>query len=61
MGSEQGLVRRFRVLDIDGRVVASGNPAAQRFVIERNGLTAGTYLVELELEQGRIVRKLMLD
>jgi len=59
--SEQGLVRRYRLLDINGRVVASGNPAAQRFVIERNGLNAGTYLVELELEQGRIVRKLMLD
>ncbi|MBK7946421.1 MAG: T9SS type A sorting domain-containing protein [Flavobacteriales bacterium] len=59
--SEKGLVRRYRLLDINGRLVASGNPAAQRFVIERNGLNSGTYLVELELEQGRIVRKLMLD
>lgn len=57
----QGLVRRYRLLDINGRVVASGNPAAQRFVIERNGINAGTYLVELELETGRLVRKLMLD
>ncbi len=50
----QGLVRRFRLLDINGRVVAAGNPAAQRFTIERNGLVPGTYLVELELENGRI-------
>ncbi|MBK9174952.1 MAG: carboxylesterase family protein [Flavobacteriales bacterium] len=57
----QGLVRRYRLLDINGRTVATGNPSAQRFTIERNGLVAGTYLVELEVENGRIVRKLMLD
>ncbi|MBK6342867.1 MAG: T9SS type A sorting domain-containing protein [Flavobacteriales bacterium] len=55
------LVRRYRLLDINGRTVGTGNPAAQRFTIERNGLVAGTYLVELEVENGRIVRKLMLD
>ena len=55
------MVSRFRLLDINGRVVASGNPAAQRFVIERNGLSPGTYLVELDLEKGRAMRKLMLD
>jgi hypothetical protein len=57
----QGLVRRYRLLDINGRQVAAGNPVAQRFTIERNGLGAGTYLVELELDNGRLVRKLMLD
>ncbi|MBK9149264.1 MAG: T9SS type A sorting domain-containing protein [Flavobacteriales bacterium] len=55
------LVRRYRLLDINGRTVATGNPAAQQFTIERIGLVAGTYLVELEVENGRIVRKLMLD
>jgi len=57
----QGLVRRYRLLDINGRTVATGNPSAQRFIIARDGLVAGTYLVELEVENGRIVRKLMLD
>lgn len=61
VSSAQGLVRRFRLLDIHGRVVATGNPAAQRFVIERNGLSPGTYVVELDLEKGRAMRKLMLD
>ena len=61
VASAQGLVRRYRLLDLNGRVVAAGNPAAQRFVIERNGLSPGTYLVELDLEKGRTMRKLMLD
>ena len=61
VASAQGLVRRYRLLDINGRVVAAGNPSAQRFVIERNGLSPGTYLVELDLEKGRTMRKLMLD
>ncbi|MFN3874384.1 MAG: T9SS type A sorting domain-containing protein [Flavobacteriales bacterium] len=57
----QGLVRRFRLLDLNGRQVAAGNPASQRFTIARNGIAPGTYLVELELEHGRLLRKLMLD
>jgi len=57
----QGIVRRYQLLDINGRMVATGNPAAQRFVIERDGLVAGTYFVELEVDGARLVRKLMLD
>jgi hypothetical protein len=57
----QGLVRRYRLLDINGRTVATGNPGSQRFVIARDGIVSGTYFVELDVDGARLVRKLMLD
>lgn len=62
INSANGLIRRYRILDINGRQVAMSNTNSTNFTIERNGLVSGTYFVELELENNaRIVRKLMLD
>lgn len=60
--SANGIVRRYRVLDIHGRQVAMENANSTQFTIARDGLVSGTYFVELELENNvRLVRKLMLD
>lgn len=62
INSSNGLIRRYRILDINGRQVAMSNANSTNFTIERNGLVSGTYFVELELENSaRVVRKLMLD
>jgi len=61
VASAEGLIRRWRLLDINGRQESTGNTAAQRFTIARDGLVAGTYFMELEVDGARIVRKLMLD
>ncbi|MBK7383061.1 MAG: T9SS type A sorting domain-containing protein [Flavobacteriales bacterium] len=55
------IVIRYRVLDINGREVATSKVNAQRFTVERNGLAPGTYFLELTLNDGRLVRKVMLD
>ena len=59
--SGQGIVSRYRVLDINGRQVAANTVNMHRFTIERNGLAAGTYFVELDMAGGTLVRKLLLD
>ncbi|HRH38962.1 MAG TPA: T9SS type A sorting domain-containing protein, partial [Flavobacteriales bacterium] len=59
--SGQGIVKRYRVLDMNGRVVLANTVNTQRFTIERSGLDAGTYFVELDMAFGKVVRKLMLD
>jgi Secretion system C-terminal sorting domain len=59
--SGQGIVERFRVLDVHGRQVAASTVNMHRFTIERNGLAPGTYFVELDFGGRQVVRKLMLD
>lgn len=59
--SGQGMVRRYRVFDVNGRQVDANTVNTHRFTIGRNGLDAGTYFVELEMDHGKLVRKLMLD
>ncbi len=59
--SGQGIIRRYRVLDMNGRQVAANTVNMQRFTMERNGLAAGSYFVELDMAGGTVVRKLMLD
>ena len=59
--SGQGIVRRYRLFDVNGRQVAGNTVNMHRFTIERNGLEAGTYIVELDMDFGKVVRKLLLD
>lgn len=59
--SGQGIVERYRVLDVHGRQVAASTVNMHRFTIERNGLAAGTYFVELDFGGRTVARKLMLD
>ncbi len=59
--SSQGIIRHYRVLDLNGRQVAANMVNAHRFIFERNGLAAGPYFVELDMAGGTVVRKLMLE
>jgi len=61
VNSGNTIVRRYRVLDINGREVATNSVNAARFTVARNGLAPGTYFLELTLNDGRLVRKVMLD
>jgi hypothetical protein len=60
--SANGLIRRYRILDLNGRQVAMDNANSFDFYIQRDGLISGAYLIELETETGaRLVRKLILE
>jgi hypothetical protein len=41
--------------------VRAENVNARRFILERNGLRAGAYFLQLSFDQGNVVRKVMLD
>jgi hypothetical protein len=51
----------FELYDINGRRVRAENVNARRFILERNGLPAGAYFLQLTFDQGNVVRKVMLD
>lgn len=55
-------IRTIRIADINGRVVRtiSNVNATTRFV-ERDNLPTGTYIVQLQLDEGLAVRKIMLN
>ena len=59
--SGQGIVRSYRLLDVNGRQVAANTVNMHRFAIERNGIAAGSYFLELDMEFGKLTRKVMLD
>lgn len=60
--SANGLIRRYRILDLNGRQVALDNANSFDFYIQRDGILSGAYLIELETESGaRLVRKLILE
>ncbi len=51
----------FELYDVNGRRVRAENVNARRFTLERNGLPAGAYFLQLTFDQGNVVRKVMLD
>jgi acetyl esterase/lipase len=51
----------FELYDVNGRRVRAENVNARRFILERNGLRAGAYFLQLSFDQGNVVRKVMLD
>lgn len=60
--SANGIIRRYRILDLNGRQVAMDNANSADFHIQRDGLHSGAYLLELENEAGaRQVRRLVLE
>ena len=61
ISSRDAIIRRYRVYDVNGRMVQNASVNAQRFVMERGSLEAGTYVVHLDTDSGPVVRKLMLD
>ena len=55
-------IRAITVFDINGRVAATYRGINQnRFTVPRNNLPRGTYLVQLQLDEGVTVRKVILE
>ena len=61
ISSRDAIIRRYRVYDVHGRMVQNASVNAQRFVMERGSLEAGTYVMHMDTDNGPLVRKLMLD
>lgn len=59
--SSQSAILSYEVFDVNGRLVRTAQVNNNTVVMERQGLKAGAYHVQLNLKEGRIVRKLMLD
>lgn len=51
----------FELYDINGRRVRAENINARRFTMEREGLAAGSYFLQLTFDKGNVVRKVVLD
>jgi hypothetical protein len=49
------------VYDGQGRMVRNGNVNLDRVVLEREGLKAGNYYVELFFDEGSLTKKVILD
>jgi hypothetical protein len=61
ISSASALVRRYEILDINGRVLRTGTVNTDRLVLGREGLAPGAYIVKLHFDAGTVSRKLVLD
>lgn len=59
--SSAAVIRNYVVYDGQGRMVRNGNVNLDRVVLEREGLKAGNYYVELFFDEGSLTKKLILD
>ena len=61
VATDNDVILRYRMLDLNGRQVNAGTVNAQRFIVECAGLPGGVYFLELTLTGGRLMQKVMLD
>lgn len=59
--SAKGMILSYQVFDVNGRLVRTASVNADRAVMERQGLKAGAYTVQLRFKDGAVTRQLMLD
>jgi len=59
--SSAAVVRFFEIFDINGRMVRNATVNSDRIVMDRNGLEAGVYFVQLHFESGTVTRRVVLD
>ena len=59
--SSAATVRHYEVFDVNGRLVHTRTVNSDRIVMDRNGLNAGVYFVNLVFDQGNLVRRVILD
>jgi hypothetical protein len=59
--SSAAVIRNYVVYDGQGRMVRNGNVNLDRVVLEREGLKAGNYYVELFFDEGSLTKKVILD
>jgi len=50
----------YSIIDISGRLIESGRVAAKEFEVPTDGLLIGTYFIEIEFENGTVIKKKML-
>ena len=61
ISSTEAAIVSYEVYDVNGRLVRTASVNAKQAVIERQGLQAGAYSVQLRFAEGTVTRKLMLD
>lgn len=59
--STNSAILTYEVYDVNGRLVRTAQVNNNTAVMDREGLKAGAYSVQLRLKEGNVVRKLMLD
>lgn len=59
--STEALIRNYVVYDNQGRIVRNGSVNLDRFIFDREGLSAGSYFMELFFNEGSLTRKLILE
>jgi len=59
--SSAAAIRNFEMFDINGRLVRASSVNSDRVVIERQGLDAGVYFVQLQYAQGSVTRRVILE
>ncbi|MGV3638349.1 MAG: T9SS type A sorting domain-containing protein [Flavobacteriales bacterium] len=59
--STNSAILNYEVYDVNGRLVRTAQVNNSTAVMDREGLKAGAYSVQLRLKEGNVVRKLMLD
>ncbi len=59
--SNDAIIRHYALFDINSRLVRSNTVNSQRSTLEREGLKAGVYFVELHFDSGVVTRKVVLD
>lgn len=59
--SSAAAVRNFEMFDINGRLVRASSVNSDRLVIERQGLDAGVYFIQLQYAEGSVTRRVILE
>ncbi len=54
-------IRRYRVFDVNGRLIDGNVMNTKRFTLDRKDMEPGTYFIQLDLEKSTVVRKLILN
>jgi len=59
--STEAMIRNYVVYDNQGRIVRNDSVNRDRFTFDREGLSAGSYFIELFFNEGSLTRKLILE
>jgi hypothetical protein len=59
--SNAAVIRHFEIFDLNGRMMRTATVNSDRMVIDRNGLDAGVYFVQLHYASGTVTRRVVLD
>lgn len=57
----ESIIETISIYTLNGHLVKYGTPLSQKSVIDLSDLTQGVYLVELNSEKGRIVKRIIVE